>query len=161
MHFSANDTLRAICFRYFLLKYHCLGMEYLWNGISSQYSIENQPSIGRKFVSSRGCNNFSPRNTVLHDDYFGYSGYFRSFWGSSEEYMIRLYTRLRLLNDLHLRPRVESIKEEYATMIGASAFTVRSSSTFATSIIIVLLVLKYLNIPLYAQCLFGCMRRKV
>ena len=158
MHFSANDTLRAICFRYFLLKYHCLGMEYLWNGISSQYSIENQPSIGRQFVSSRGCNNFSPRTQFLHD---GYSGYFLSFWEASEEYMIRLYTRLRQPNDLHLRPRVESIKEEYATMIGASAFTVLSSSTFATSIIIVLLVLKYLNIPLYVQCLFGCMRRKV
>ena len=83
------------------------------------------------------------------------------FGDSSEECMIRLYTRLRQPNDLHLRPRVESIKEEYATMIGASAFTVLSSSTFATSIIIVLLVLKYLNIPLYAQCLFGCMCRKV
>lgn len=35
----------------------------------------------------------SPRETqFLHD---GYSGYFRSFWGASEEYMIRLYTRLR------------------------------------------------------------------
>ena len=41
-------------------------MEYLWNGISSQYSIENQPSIGRKFASSRGCKNFSPRNTVFY-----------------------------------------------------------------------------------------------
>ncbi len=98
------------------------------------------------------------KHSFLHD---GYSGYFRSFWGSSEEYMIRLCTRLRQPNDLHLRPRVESITEEYATMIGASAFTVLSSSTFATSIIIVLLVLKYLNIPLYAQCLFGCMCRKV
>ena len=101
----------------------------------------------------------SSRETqFLHD---GYSGYFRSFWGASEEYMIRLCTRLRQPNDLHLRPRVESITEEYATMIGASAFTVLSSSTFATSIIIVLLVLKYLNIPLCAQCLFGCMCRKV
>lgn len=159
MHFSANDTLRAICFRYFLLKYHCLGMEYLWNGLSSQYSIENQPSIGRKFVSSRGCKNFLPeKHSFLHDGYFGY---FRSFWGSSEEYMIRLCTRLRQPNDLHLRPRVKSITEEYATMIGTSAFTVLSSSTFATSIIIVLLVLKYLNIPLYVQCVFGCMCRKV
>lgn len=101
------------------------------------------------------------KHSFLHDGYFGYSGYFRSFWGSSEEYMIRLCTRLRQPNDLHLRPRVESITEEYATMIGASAFTVLSSSTFVTSIIIVLLVLKYLNIPLYAQCLFGCMCRKV
>ena len=77
---------------------------------------------------------------------------FGLFGDSSEEYMIRLYTRLRQPNDLHLRPRVESITEEYATMISASAFTVLSSSTFATSIIIVLLVLKYLNFPLYAQC---------
>lgn len=62
----------------------------------------------------------SPRETqFLHDGNFGYSGYFRFFWGSSEEYMIRLYTRLRQPNDLHLRPRVESITEEYATMIGA------------------------------------------
>lgn len=104
----------------------------------------------------------SPRETqFLHDGNFGYSGYFRFFGGSSEEYMIRLYTRLRQPKALHLRPRVESITEEYATMIGASAFTVLSSSTFATSIIIVLLVLKYLNIPLYVQCLFGCMCRKV
>ena len=64
--FFRNDTLRAIGFRYFLLKYHCHGMEYLWNRISSQYSIENQPSIGRKFVSSRGCKNFSPRTTVFY-----------------------------------------------------------------------------------------------
>lgn len=152
MHFSANDTLRAICFRYFLLKYHCHGMEYLWKGQSSQYSIENQPSIGRKFVSSRGCKNFSPRNTVF---YMTVTSVTFGLLGSSEEYMIRLCTRLRQPNDLHLRPRVKSITEEYATMIGASAFTVLSSSTFATSIIIVLLVLKYLNIPLYVQCVFG------
>ena len=134
-------------------------MEYLWNGLSSQYSIENQPSIGRKFVSSRGCKNFFPRNTVFYMTVTPVT--FGLFGGASEEYMIRLCTRLRQPNDLHLRPRVESITEEYATMIGASAFTVLSSSTFATSIIIVLLVLKYLNIPLYAQCLFGCMCRKV
>ena len=52
----------------------------------------------------------SSRETqFLHD---GYSGYFRSFWGPSEEYMIRLCTRLRQPNDLHLRPRVESITDD-------------------------------------------------
>lgn len=52
----------------------------------------------------------SPRETpFLHDGNFGY---FRFFWGSSEEYMIRLYTRLRQPNDLHLRPRVESITDD-------------------------------------------------
>ena len=132
-----------------------------WNIFGIEYHRSTALRINHQLAESL----FSPevakissRETqFLHD---GYSGYFRSLW-ASEEYMIRLCTRLRQPNDLHLRPRVESITEEYATMIGASAFTVLSSSTFATSIIIVLLVLKYLNIPLYAQCLFGCMCRKV
>ena len=94
-----------------------------WNIFGIEYHRSTALRINHQLAESLfppEVAKISPRETqFLHDGNFGYSGYFRFFWGSSEEYMIRLYTRLRQPNDLHLRPRVESITEEYATMIGA------------------------------------------